>query len=259
MTDNPYAAPRARVEDRITELAGTFMQRARSVSAGRGWNWISEGFALFRRQPLTWVLITLVLIALGIASAFVPILGGLALQVLTPVFGAGLMLACRRIEEGSELTVGALFSGFSVHAGRLIGLGALSLVATVLVFAVVGLVLGLGMWTLLGAQPSPEMGAEGVLTILLGVLIGVALSIPIYMAMWFSPALIALNHLPLGEALASSFGACLRNILPFLVYGVVMLLFTIVAMIPIGLGLFVLLPVLFASVYASYRDLFFEP
>ncbi len=259
MTDNPYAAPRARVEDRITELAGTFMQRARSVSAGRGWNWISEGFALFRRQPLTWVLITLVLIALGIASAFVPILGGLALQVLTPVFSAGLMLACRRIEEGSELTVGALFSGFSVHAGRLIGLGALSLVATVLVFAVVGLVLGLGMWTLLGAQPSPEMGAEGVLTILLGVLIGVALSIPIYMAMWFSPALIALNHLPLGEALASSFGACLRNILPFLVYGVVMLLFTIVAMIPIGLGLFVLLPVLFASVYASYRDLFFEP
>jgi uncharacterized membrane protein len=259
MTDNPYAAPRARVEDRVGELAGTFTPRARSVSAGRGWGWVSEGFALFRRQPLTWVLITLVLIALGIATAFIPILGGLALQVLTPVFSAGLMLACRQIEEGGELTVGALFSGFSAHTGRLIGLGALGLVATVLVFAVVGLVLGLGVWALLGAQPSPEMGAEGVLTILLGVLIGVALSIPIYMAMWFSPALIALNHLSLGEAIASSFGACLRNILPFLVYGVVMLLFTVVALIPIGLGLLVLLPVLFTSVYASYRDLFFEP
>ena len=259
MADNPYAAPRARVEDQVTELAGRFTDRARTAPAGRGWNWISEGFAFFRRQPLTWVLITLVLIALGIASALVPVLGGLALQVLTPALSAGLMLGCRRLEEGGELTVGALFSGFSVRGGRLVGLGALGLVATVLVFALIGVVLGLGMWTLLGAQASPEMGPEGVLTILLGVLIAVALSIPIYMAMWFAPALIALNDLSLGDAIRSSFGACLRNMLPFLVYGVVMLVFMVVAMIPIGLGLLVLLPVLFTSVYASYRDLFFEP
>jgi uncharacterized membrane protein len=32
----------------------------------------------------------------------------------------------------------------------------------------------------------------------------------------------------------------------------------IVAMIPLGLGLLVLMPVFFASVYASYRDIFFE-
>ena len=37
----------------------------------------------------------------------------------------------------------------------------------------------------------------------------------------------------------------------------ILLLLGILAVIPLGLGLLVLMPVFFASVYASYRDIFF--
>jgi uncharacterized membrane protein len=258
MADNPYAAPRARVEDKAGVLAGRFLPAGRTVPAGRGWGWISEGYALFRRQALTWVLITVVLVVLMLATGLVPLAGGLVAQLLAPVLTAGLMLGCRDLERHGDLTVGALFAGFSNRAGRLIGLGALGLAAMVLIFAVAGAVFGLGMWTLLGAPPE-DVGPAELLTLLLGILVAVAASLPVYMAMWFAPALIALEDLALLAAIRSSFFACLRNILPFLVYGVMLMLLAVLAIIPLGLGLLVLLPVLLASVYASYRDVFFEP
>jgi uncharacterized membrane protein len=53
-----------------------------------------------------------------------------------------------------------------------------------------------------------------------------------------------------------SFTGCLRNIVPFLVYGVVMLALSLIASIPLGLGWLVLGPVLAASLYTSYKDIY---
>lgn len=257
MSDNPYAAPRAHVEDQLSAIGGTFLRAARTVPAARGWAWISEGFSLFRRQPLTWILITVVLIALMMVSGLVPFLGGLVAQLLTPVFIAGLMLGCRQIEEGDELTVGALFAGFSHRAARLIGLGALGLVAMVLIFVAVGVVFGLGPGIMLGGHLQ-ELGEAEAIAMALGVLVAFAVALPVYMAMWFAPVLIAVNDLSVSEAIRASFLACARNILPFLVYGVALFLLLIVAAIPLLLGLLVFVPVLSASIYTSYRDIFYE-
>ena len=53
-----------------------------------------------------------------------------------------------------------------------------------------------------------------------------------------------------------SFAGCLKNIVPFLVYGIVSMLLMVVATIPIFLGWLVLWPTVMGSVYASYRDIF---
>jgi uncharacterized membrane protein len=60
------------------------------------------------------------------------------------------------------------------------------------------------------------------------------------------------------QAMKASFVACLKNIVPFLVYGVLTFLLAILASIPFGLGWLVLGPVLAGSLYAGYRDIFFE-
>jgi len=257
MTENPYAAPRTHVEDQLSAVAGTFLRTARVVPASRGWGWISDGFSLFRRQPLTWILVTVVLIALMMVTGLVPFLGGLMAQLLAPVFTAGLMLGCRQLEQGDELSVGALFAGFSSRPARLIGLGALGLAATALIYVAVAVIFGLGPGVLLGAQPQ-TIGETEALTLILGTLVAVAAALPVYMAMWFAPALIVLNDLSVGEAIRSSFLACARNILPFLVYGIALLVLMIAAVIPLLLGLLVLVPVLFASVYTSYREIFYD-
>ncbi|MBZ0097264.1 MAG: hypothetical protein K8H75_18075, partial [Sulfuricella sp.] len=53
-----------------------------------------------------------------------------------------------------------------------------------------------------------------------------------------------------------SFVGCLRNIWPFLVYGVIAFILMMIAMIPFGLGMLILVPVLNASIYLGYKDIF---
>jgi uncharacterized membrane protein len=87
-------------------------------------------------------------------------------------------------------------------------------------------------------------------------LVALALSIPIYMALWFAPALVVLREMAPVEAIKESFLGCLKNILPFLVYSIVLMVLGIVAAIPLGLGWLVLGPTMIASVYVSYRDIY---
>ena len=42
----------------------------------------------------------------------------------------------------------------------------------------------------------------------------------------------------------ASFVACLKNLLPFLVYGVILFVLCLIAMIPIGLGMLIMVPVM---------------
>ena len=55
---------------------------------------------------------------------------------------------------------------------------------------------------------------------------------------------------------AAQLVACLKNIIAFQIYGVILVVLTVIATMPYGLGLFVLVPTLFASIYASYQDIF---
>jgi uncharacterized membrane protein len=55
-----------------------------------------------------------------------------------------------------------------------------------------------------------------------------------------------------------SFSGCLKNILPFLLYGIIAMVLFILATIPIGLGLLVVVPMLTASIYTGYRDIYFS-
>ena len=54
----------------------------------------------------------------------------------------------------------------------------------------------------------------------------------------------------------ASFFACLKNLLPFLVYGVILFVLCLIAMIPIGLGMLIMVPVMMGSIYASYVEIF---
>jgi hypothetical protein len=56
----------------------------------------------------------------------------------------------------------------------------------------------------------------------------------------------------------TSFFACVKNIVAFQIYLLVLVGLTITAMIPYGLGFFVLVPTVFASIYTSYMDIFQE-
>jgi uncharacterized membrane protein len=91
---------------------------------------------------------------------------------------------------------------------------------------------------------------------MLAIVLSLALSVPLFMAIWFAPALVFFNNMPPLDALKASFNACLKNMLVFLVYGLIVLVLMFFAALPAGLGFLILIPVLSGSVYASYRDIF---
>ena len=72
--------------------------------------------------------------------------------------------------------------------------------------------------------------ANNIPMFILAILVGMALSIPLFMALWFSTALVAINDQQATTALKFSFQACLKNWLPFLVYGLAFLVIGIVIM-----------------------------
>jgi uncharacterized membrane protein len=257
MATDPYTAPRSRVADLPAAGGeGNFSSDGQAVPAGHGWQWIAAGWELFKRQPGTWILLLIVFVVISFLIVLIPFLGSLASNLLWPVFAGGIVLGCRELDQGGELTVGHLFAGFRDHFGRLVLIGVLYLVALIAVmivaFAIAGA--GVGFGALLGRDPGAEIGVR---TILIAVLVALALLIPVVMAVWFAPSLVVLNDLGVGDALKASFAACLRNIVPFLVYGLIGFGLAIVATIPFGLGWLALGPTLAASVYAAYRDIFY--
>lgn len=238
-------------------MAGEYVAGGRTVGAGRGWDWIAQGWELFKKAPGVWIGILVVLLLINIALAFIPVAGKLATFILGPVFGGGVLLGCRAMEQGGKLEIGHLFAGFrGERFGPLVLVGVLNLVAMAVIVLVVGLITGVSLFSLSGGMPMNSMSPAAALAFLLALLIVAALQLPVIMAVWFAPALVVFHGKDAVAALRESFTGCIRNVVPYLVYGLVMLVFAILASIPVGLGWLVLGPVLAASIYTSYKDIF---
>ena len=252
--------------------------QVRSVSAGRGWAWLAEGFRLFMRSPAQWIMLLVILFAAKKVLYLVPVVALAALLsilavLLMPLFLAGLMAGCHALAEGGRLQFGYLFSGFQRNAGQLVTIGGISLVGNLVVLMVVVAIGGDAMTSVvrtISENPNltPQMAEQmqaATAQVAKAALIGATLSLPLLMALWFAPLLVYFENAGPLKAMQLSFIACLRNGLPMLVYGLV-LLAALFVLVPIGvrlreydLALWLMAPVLVPSIYASYRDVFVAP
>ena len=251
---NPYASPNANVAEEGAAAMGNLIENGRAVDAGRGSAWIGEGFEIFKKAPGMWVAITLIFFIGVLVVSAVPVLGGLAVNLLMPVFTAGLLLGCRKVEEGEPLEVGQLFEGFKENVGQLVLVGLIYMVGIVVIVGVVFVIGGAGMFGM--AFGGRAGGAAAVGMFLIALLIGMALMVPLAMAVWYAPALVVFHQQDAVAAVKQSFFACLKNIVPFLIWGVIVFVLAIVASIPAGLGWLVLWPVMIGSLYVSYKEIF---
>lgn len=256
MATDPYAAPRARVADApAVDDDGRFNPEGNAVPVGNGWQWFVGGWELFKQQPGMWVGAIVVLGLVFVVLSLIPLVN-LLLSLAGPVFAGGLMLGCAALRRGEELSFSHLFAGFQQHLAPLALVGLLALGASIVIAIVFFIASGLGVAAFTGDVDPERMGGFA-FRMLLGWLVAMALSVPLYMALWFAPALVVFNGLQPVAAVKASFSACLKNIVPFLIYGVIGLALVVVASIPLGLGWLVLAPVAIGSIYAGYRDIFY--
>ncbi len=236
------------------------------TTAGRGWGWIVEGWRLFVKAPVIWIVITLIYTAIAFGLSLVPFVGTLANALLSPVLWGGLLFGAAALARGEPLQVSHLFQGFKdqERLGPLVVLGLISLAAGVVMALVLFLFMGGGL--LLGGAldhagtvvPPQSMGSLFAGLGLMTLLIILSISLLVGMAMFYGVPLVMLGGQYAWPAVQDSIAASWINILPLLVFGLISLVLGIAAIIPLGLGLLVLVPVLVGAVYASYREVFEE-
>ncbi len=250
--------------------------RAQTLPAAAGWRWILGGFAIFRRNPPILSMLVVTYWFTVIFLNILPVVGAIAASLLIPGLSVGLMQAARNLERSQPVGVQTLFGGLKENTKTLLALGALYLFCTLGILGISAIFDGGDLLRYMLASSKAERVMAEDADFLLPVLIVITLMTPVMMAYWFAPVLAAWHRLPLGKSLFFSFVACWMNWRPFLVFGgsvllvagiipglllgLLLILFpeaqgfiTGLIMVPMAL---IMAPVIFASFYACYRDIF---
>ncbi len=230
----------------------------RGVAAGEGIEWWSRAWALFMKQPLLWIIGGIIFIVINAGLHVVPVLGSFAAALLTPVLFGGWMIAARKVDQTGELEIGDLFDGFKSALNPLLVVGAVLLACEVGIALFTGM-LGLGVLGAIGVgglAGSPATMAAGLGIGMVGILVAVVLFFVVMMALWFAPPLIVFDGMAPMDAMKASVAASLRNVVPFLLYDVVLLVVGCLATLPALLGWILLMPVYLITMYTSYRSVF---
>lgn len=231
---------------------------------------------MFRVAPLGWLALVFGYIMATIMLSLVPLLGTVAASMLVPVFSVGFMTASRAAWHARPVELPMLFAGFRE---RLPGQLMLGVVYTLgLAAAVAGSALAdegeFLRWLTTPART--DANAQVSEQMLPGMAATAVLYVPTMMALWFAPLLVAWHSLAAPKALFFSFFACWLNWRAFIAYGLALVFVAVVLpsavlmLLALATGgalrvhpkallfplLLILLPTLFASYYASYRDVF---
>lgn len=249
---------------------------ARQIPSSRGWRWLADGWKLFRGAPLTWLALVFGYWMLMTVISILPFVGVVAVLVLVPGFSVAFMAASRAVERKEPIQMSLLFAGFRANARPQLVLGAVYLASIAVLLSVATLADDgtLARWMVSGSRPSAEvLQSDGFLVALV---LAALLYAPVMMLFWFAPTLVAWHAMPAGKALFYSLFACLMNWRAFTVYGIasaialfvvpfvalfILMLLSGGALRPAAMAVLFpfilsLMPTLFASFYASYRDIF---
>lgn len=240
-----------------------------------GKQWLIESFLLVKRSPAAWMGSLLVMFLIMLFIALMPVVQMVVL-IASPVFIGGLMLGCKAQRQGLPFKFSYLFAGFDKHIAKLLAVGAIYLVGVAIcsIFAFeIAKMIG---YTPLEVTPQeitsdPEKLKAFLISLQIPLLIQLGLLIPLLMAFWFAPPLVIFHQMKPLKAYKLSFIACNRNMIPFLIYGIVGFIFllalvvvtqTVAYFIPyfsllINLVMqLMFMAIIFASIFTSYESIF---
>ncbi len=262
-------------------LSSSHQAKYRVVKANKGSIWLKDAYLMFKMSIATWLGITAFLIMV----LLVPILNNI-IALLMPILLGGLMIGCHQITTTTPIKFDHLFSGLKKHGKELLILSSIYAIASLIIMFATLYVMQLFNVNTQDIIPSNanQMSAEEIIEwakgidqskvfpiLLLALLISLALMIPLFMAIWFAPAIIVLQKQSAIQSFKLSFLACKDNFMPFLIYGLFAFAYLILFFFTISL-LLLIIPILaipamifgylgmFAisliSIYTAYIDLF---
>lgn len=231
------------------------LEPAHQLTPTRALQWIARGWTLFMKAPVVWMIQTLIVFVVLTALSLLPLLGWAAAPIALPLLVAGMLSGAQVVDRGEALRIDHLFDGIRRHPGPLLMVGSFHLLGALLAALVAVAISGSAVLTgmVVGALPGVGVATAGVM---FGALVFSVLWALLMMALWFAPALVMLDGLAPLAAASLSVRAWFANLLTFIVLAGLLYVLTWVAMLPAGLGMLLLTPVMTCAMYASWQDTF---
>jgi uncharacterized membrane protein len=240
-----------------TPVPSLFTGASREVDAGACFDWLRAGWMMFMANPGAWIGASILLLVILFPVSIVPGFGQIAFNLLLPVFAGGLVLMCKRQHAGEQAELVDLFAGFRHNAGSLVLVGVFYVVG---IFGVAFISFILVTTGVIGGAITGSVAGFSIAfsAAMLAGVVAFLLTIPVIMAVWFTPFLVFLHDMPPVPAMKASFAAGAKNPVPMLVFGLILVVGLFFALLPVFMGLLLFIPVFSGAAHASYRDIFTE-
>ncbi len=250
--------------------------QARVLPAIRGAFWIVGGVRIFQRNPPLLSMLTLSYMMLGVVFTLLQPIGPFLLPLLLPMVTTLIANACRVIEQGLPVPPGALVAGLVEQRRKLLQLGVLQLLGTLIILVLDQVLPGGDLNALNGAKDQAALEKIDASELIQPMLRLLLIGMPVALAFWFAPLLTAWHGVPAGKAVFFSLVAVWRNWRAFLVYamtailagvlipGLLLLASSLISgnlakILATALEMILLLvfaPVMMTVTYQGYRDIF---
>lgn len=225
---------------------------------------MTHGYMLIMRSPLLSISSAAIAAVIILLTLMIPMVGPLLAILLMPIIIAGYSRICRALEEDEQTKLPLLFAGFLKYAPRLIAAGGFLLIGLLIASITTITIGGDALAALMDSAKSandPEMLVTAMWSagsnVTMSLVVGFTLTFGLMMAFQFAPMLIFLSNLTPIAAMRASFSGSIRNFIPYTVYSIIMQVIALVlSFLPINLGMVVLLPLGFSSLYVGYRNIF---
>jgi hypothetical protein len=244
--------------------------QARRLPARHGFLWLIASFRLFRSNPPLITALTMGYMFVVIAINLLPLVGPFLLPLALPTLIVVLANGCRAIQRGGGVGGVALTFGLQKRRIELVRLGGLHLIGSLVILIATSLMEG-GPISLMA--PGKTVDEQEMVAAMARLML---VALPVVAAFWFAPLLTAWDDVTPLKAVFFSFVASWRNWRAFATYGLAASLVAIVlpGILLIAAGalsealatglsiavrmllIFVVAPIMMASVFVSYQDVF---
>jgi hypothetical protein len=181
--------------------------------------YFSEGWRIFRVNPGSFILYTLIVIAISAGLSLIPIVGAIASAIIGPALTAGFYLGARKVDITSRAEINDFFKSFD----SILQLFLFAIVSGVLVFIGFLLLLLPGIWLAVGIS--------------------------------FGYSLIVFTENDFWESLKASVKIISKKWFHFFALFILLGILNIFGALCLLVGLLITMPVTYCVIYAAYKDI----
>ncbi|GAB4272141.1 MAG: hypothetical protein Kow0065_21530 [Methylomicrobium sp.] len=200
-----------------------------------GRQWFIDGWQLFKRKPLLLISGTVLWVVLEVMLALVPVVGEIIDGLLFPFLYGGFLYGIRQVDRQQSLELKHFFQGYFDKAK----IRPLLILGLLLVFFEI---IEAGLIVIIGPFAALVLAAP------LGILV--------FSALLYSVPLVMFGDIETIGAIKSSYDSCGKHISALISIYLIMLGFALLAIVTMGFGLLLIMPVTFCAFYLSYKAIY---